>query len=278
MRNPKILLAGFLIATVPALPAFAAEGWYTDFNAAQEQARKLNRPMIVHFHTSWCGPCKKMEREVLNTPEVRQLLKTGIVGVKVDGDANAALRARYNVGSYPTDLVLSPDGRKLYEINGVKPKGQYVSTLNQFASRVEVATAEVSRSERPQVDTVEPEPVEVAMDGFCPVTLNKTRAWKEGRKQFAYDYEGQRYYMSSAKELETFKSNPSRYAPRILGCDPVSLTTRNEALPGTTKFAAYFDGGLYLFRDEASRKQFKRDPTQYTRIQTVKVESKKGSG
>ena len=280
MRTPTLTIAGFLIAALQTLSAHGAEGWYTDFKAAQEQARKLNRPMVVHFYTTWCGPCKRMDREVLNTPEVRHLLQNQVIGVKVDGDHNAALRAHYNVTAYPTDLVLAPDGRKLHEINGAKPKAQYVATVAQFhmapPRTVEAKTAIASSDDHPAIETASQ--VEVGMDGFCPVTLHKTRAWKEGRKEFHYDYEGQRFYLASAKDLATFKSNPARYAPRILGCDPVSLTNKSEALPGTTKFAAYFDGGLYLFRDDASRKQFRKDPTRFTRIQTVKIESKKASG
>ena len=280
MRTPTLHFAGFLFAALQTLSAQGAEGWFTDFNAAQEQSRKLNRPMIVHFHTTWCGPCKRMERDVLNSPEVRQLLQSQVIGVKVDADQNPALRVRYNVGSFPTDIVLHPDGRKLHEVNGAQPKVQYVATVAQFKlpppRTVEAKTAIASSDDHQTIETASQ--VEIGMDGFCPVTLHKTRAWKEGRKEFHYDYEGQRFYLASAKDLQTFKANPAKYAPRILGCDPVSLTTRSEALPGTTKFAAYFDGGLYLFRDDASRKQFRKDPTKFTRIQTVKIESKKASG
>src|SRR5215472_6571721 len=85
--------------------------WKTDFAAAQEEAKKLNRPLVVHFHAVWCGPCKIMEREVLHTPQVLKTLDAGFVAVKVDVDKYRAVSDRFGVTNMPTDLVIGPDGK-----------------------------------------------------------------------------------------------------------------------------------------------------------------------
>jgi len=118
-------------------------------------------------------------------------------------------------------------------------------------------------------------PIDVAMEGFCPVTLWKTRTWKPGRQEFASEYEGQTYFLASADQREIFKQSPERYAPRLLGCDPVLLTDENEAVPGTTKFGAYYEGALYLFKNLDTRKRFRDDPEPYIRIQQVKLDPTK---
>src|SRR5258708_26378300 len=117
MRSPIFALAlSLYLGSAFAAPVAAAElkpeaVWKTDFAAAQEEAKKLNRPLVVHFHAVWCGPCRKMEREVLNTAQVLKTLDAGFVAVKVDVDRNRAVAEKYGVASMPTDLVIGPDGK-----------------------------------------------------------------------------------------------------------------------------------------------------------------------
>ncbi len=75
--------------------------------------------------------------------------------------------------------------------------------------------------------------------------------------------------MSSAAEAEVFRTNPERYAPKLLGCDPVVLWKTDRAVAGSAEFAAYFDGELYLFVDRESRAQFREVPVRYVRTRHV---------
>src|SRR5205823_4309134 len=107
--------------------------WKTDFAAAQAEAKKLNRPMVVHFGAKWCPPCKKMEREVLDTSQVLKLLDAGFVAVKVDVDANDGLRKKYGVSGLPTDIILDPAGKVLVKTEGYQPEAgdrqKYVNNI-----------------------------------------------------------------------------------------------------------------------------------------------------
>src|SRR5204863_9731601 len=55
---------------------------------------------------------------------------------------------------------------------------------------------------------IEAEEVQVAMDGYCPVTLRTTRSWKTGDKTISHEYEGQLYYFVSAERRNEFKAHP----------------------------------------------------------------------
>ncbi len=115
----------------------------------------------------------------------------------------------------------------------------------------------------------EARPAEPALDGYCPVTLWTTRTWKRGTPKLSYEYQGQTYNFLSSVEFEKFKADPARYAPRLLGCDPVILSERDLAIPGTTKFGAYYEGELYLFESGDSRSRFRNDPRKFTRTAHV---------
>ena len=73
-------------ATVRAADLTPTTVWMTDFTKAQAEARNLHRPLVVHFHTHWCPPCRLMEQEVLHTAQVLKTLDEGFVAVKVNLD------------------------------------------------------------------------------------------------------------------------------------------------------------------------------------------------
>ena len=68
---------------------------------------------------------------------------------------------------------------------------------------------------------------------------------------------------------DEFKAHPARYAPRLLGCDPVTLTENDVAVRGSTQFGAFYDGSLFLFESAASRAKFRKAPTRYSQLKHV---------
>jgi YHS domain-containing protein/thiol-disulfide isomerase/thioredoxin len=109
----------------------------------------------------------------------------------------------------------------------------------------------------------------LGMKGFSPVTLVNHRKWQRGEQQFAADYKGIVYFLASTEELRQFKESPERYAPQILGCDPVILDVADRAVPGDIRYAAFFDGELYLFVSDKSRETFRQDPRRFVRTKHV---------
>lgn len=112
---PAILL--FLIPTVEAT-AQGTETEWLGFTEALEKAAEEHKPLFVYVRAPWCGPCYRMEADVL--PELDNKLH-GFVTAKVDlserpepgsfADQRAFLWARAEgLQTPPAFAVISPDG------------------------------------------------------------------------------------------------------------------------------------------------------------------------
>lgn len=108
--------------------------WRASFKAAQAEAKRSGKPIFVDFYATWCGPCKMLDETTYKDAAVIRE-STKFVSVKVDTDREAALAARYRIGSLPTMAVLRPDGRIVSGIIGYHSAPQTVAFLKNAATK-----------------------------------------------------------------------------------------------------------------------------------------------
>lgn len=282
MRFVSPILVGLVVAPVlfTAVMGAPPDGkivWHDNFKRALDEATRRDCVLLVHFHATWCPPCKRMEREVLNTPEMLRWLETAVVAVRVDGEQHPDLKDRFDVEAFPSDIIITPQGRVLSTSQGFQPKDSYLSALARAEARYDAIKKQGVAKAKPQTGSLtdgQGSPTAnpatstlIGMDGYCPVTLRTTRSWKLGSKEFSCVFQGQTYYLLGSQELQEFKAQPERFAPKFLGCDPVVLAESSVAVAGDTRWGAYFDGQLFLFESTVSRTRFKAAPTKYVRSQ-----------
>lgn len=75
-----------------------------------------NKPTLVDFFATWCGPCKAMA-PVLE--DVKSKVGDSANIIKIDVDKNQELSARYNVRSIPT-LILFVNGEAVWRAVGLQ--------------------------------------------------------------------------------------------------------------------------------------------------------------
>ncbi len=88
---------------------------------------KSDKPVLVDFFASWCGPCQMMA-PVIDELSTELKDKAGIF--KVDVEAEAALANRYQIMSLPTILVFKK-GEVTKQFNGVTQKDELKSALEE---------------------------------------------------------------------------------------------------------------------------------------------------
>jgi len=295
---PATFLAGQTL-TPPASPATGR--WLFDYAQAKAESRRLNMPLLVHFSAKWCGPCQVMERETLNSPAVLALFGQEVIGVKLDFDRDRGLAEAFWVKSIPTDVVVAPDGKILGRHSGPQNAGPYTAALKHWGRQFErppgaadalLATSAQpfaagpelqSQPASPQKPAIQPQalgppgpapqppgqvvtpelPPLIGLDGYSPVRITAHREWVNGQREFAAIWQGVVYYLTSKEERDLFIASPHKYAPRMLGCDPVTLAESGRAIQGSVECGAFYDSHLYLFENRDSRTRFKRAPEYF---------------
>lgn len=90
---------------------------------------KGDKPVLVDFYATWCGPCKVMA-PVLDTLK-KQVGETATI-LKIDVDKNTAAAAAYGVQGVPT-FILFKQGKILWRQSGVVQGTQLQQLINQYA-------------------------------------------------------------------------------------------------------------------------------------------------
>lgn len=88
-----------------------------------EDIIKSEKPVLIDFFATWCGPCKMMH-PVLE--ELHEKVGDKARVIKIDIDKNQELAAIYNVRSVPT-LMIFRNAELKWRTSGVQP----IQTLEQ---------------------------------------------------------------------------------------------------------------------------------------------------
>ena len=100
MRKIFILLLAALLAS----SAVAQVNWNTIEQASQVDTKTNKKLFFVDFSTTWCGWCKKMDRETFADPVVSAILNKYYIPVHFDAEGNASFTwngTKYSNAQHP---------------------------------------------------------------------------------------------------------------------------------------------------------------------------------
>jgi thioredoxin len=85
-----------------------------------------DKPVLVDFFATWCGPCKMMS-PILD--DVKKRVGENASIIKIDVDKNPQAAATYQVRGVPT-LILFKNGKALWRQSGVVPANELENLIN----------------------------------------------------------------------------------------------------------------------------------------------------
>ena len=134
----RTLLLSVLLAIGVTLPVSADDVTYLntkefkarifDYTTNAEWQYKGDKPCVIDFYTTWCGPCKRL------APIMEELSQTYCDQVKfykVDTERERELAGVFRINSIPQVLYIPVDGEPIL-LKGLYPKENIVEIIDEY--------------------------------------------------------------------------------------------------------------------------------------------------
>jgi len=109
---------------------FTEATWASILKRAKEEKK------IIFFdaYTTWCGPCKLLQKNVFTRPDVAEVFNKNFINVKFDMESGEGptLANKYPLEGYPTLFFIDPDGKIVKQVIGY----QQPATLIKIAKSI----------------------------------------------------------------------------------------------------------------------------------------------
>jgi thiol-disulfide isomerase/thioredoxin len=93
------------------------------------KAKKENKYIFLDSYTTWCGPCKWMDKNVFPTAEAGEFFNKNFINAKMDMEKGEGLdiAKKYGVMVYPTYLYVDGDGNLVHRVVGSMPTDRFIA-------------------------------------------------------------------------------------------------------------------------------------------------------
>ena len=93
-------------------------------NNFQEEVLNSDKPVLLDFWASWCGPCRMVSPIIDEIAQERPDIKVG----KVNVDEQPELASQFRIMSIPAIMVIK-NGKIVNQAIGARPKSQILALL-----------------------------------------------------------------------------------------------------------------------------------------------------
>lgn len=260
----RVLLA-LLLAGTSSVSGVAGEPqlMYHDFRDAIQQARADDLPILVHFYTQWCGPCRTMDQTVFRSSQLRDALAGKLILVKVDAEQSPDLAKMYQVSQYPTDVFLDPDGRILSTSSGAMSLSSYIGYALQVEGRYQQSKRVFSDRKNSGNDPSPTASFEVSLGQAAPFPRELLGS-NAGESKTNTSSENDQ---ASPGPSQIADQKPEKKAELVFialdGFCSVKLNQDRSWVRGNKKLVLEYRQQQYYFSGKEQRDLFEKDPQIY---------------
>ena len=326
--------------------------WQQNLRKAHAKAEAEGKLLLLHFFSDNCVYCERLEAGAFQSPQVGETITENFGPGKIHANSAAELTKMFNVSKFPTDVVVTTEGKKISHKVSPQDPNQYVAMLvgtlphaepkadgiartaatsedlqaqpattaaapnpgmslpesvnaatvsaapasdaksklagfrnNSFAlpedlqTGTETAAAPNQAMQSPGIQapavqqpvgessvaqtTGEPE---LAMEGFCAVTVIAEDKWVEGKPEFGVIHLGKLYLFHNEEAMSTFLADPIPYTPVLNEIDDVRFFEERTIVPGKREWGVKDPSyqRMFFFADEAAMNHFIEEHHRYT--------------
>ena len=123
-----VVLAGLRADDVRYLTTAQFSERVFDYKNNKDWKVKGDKPCVIDFYTTWCGPCKRL------APIMEELSQTycdQVVFYKVDTERERELAYLFGINSIPQVLYIPMEGKPML-LQGLYPKENIVQIIDEF--------------------------------------------------------------------------------------------------------------------------------------------------
>ena len=102
---------------------------HVSFAELKAKAQKEHKLIFVDAYTTWCGPCKKMAKDVFTNDAVADFYNFSFINAKIDMEKGEGieLAKQYEVKCYPNLLFIDGDGNVVHRIAGSMSAKEFIN-------------------------------------------------------------------------------------------------------------------------------------------------------
>lgn len=136
----KLLFSTLItIITVVALSAQGIDFFHGTWEEALAEAEKQEKLIFVDAYAVWCGPCKRMAKEVFTNDKVGEFYNKNFINVKMDMEKaeSTSFRKNHSVSAYPTLFYIDYSGELVMQVKGAKQVDDFIALGKQALGKID---------------------------------------------------------------------------------------------------------------------------------------------
>jgi len=133
----KYLIPVFIIFSSIHLSAKGIEFFKGTWAEALELAKAEEKVIFVDAYAEWCGPCKRMARNVFTDAEVGDFYNDNFINLKIDMEKpkNRDFSQKYPAAAFPTLYFIDFTGEVVEKIKGAQTVEQFINLGKSVVSK-----------------------------------------------------------------------------------------------------------------------------------------------
>ena len=118
-----ILLLGMGVGLIAQENAAGISFQQGEFQAMLDKAKAENKLIFMDVYTTWCGPCKMLDRNTFSDAQVGSKFNASFVNYKLDAEKGEGINIarKYAVRAYPNMLFINGQGEVVHRVVGYRP-------------------------------------------------------------------------------------------------------------------------------------------------------------